>query len=120
MSKELNIAEVFYIKENAKKGAEALAKELNCPVALVEFQLTVAAQEKFEQERAAPEPQNPEPAPAPPPPAPESPLLKAFNRRKEGGVVSMSAAASQLGDELLKGKQKSILETRKDCVTTVR
>lgn len=120
-TKELSAVEIFYIREKIAKGvkAEALAKEIGVPLQAVEKQITLLEQEKFEQERLPPKPEEVAAPPAASPP-PESPLLKAFTRRKEGGVMVMNATASELGDEIMKGKGKSLLESRPDCVTTVR
>jgi hypothetical protein len=106
----LNIVEKIYLEENYKTiEAVKLADDLKRPVAFIQAEILVLQQQNFEQERATQEKKNaPEPAPAPSPPPPESPLLKAFSRRKEGGVVSMNAAAAALGDELDKSRGKKL------------
>jgi hypothetical protein len=119
----LNMAEREFLKENKDKPLETLSAILKRPVAQIEFELQSIKQELFEQE-GKPVANSPEVSstPAPSTPPVDSPLLKTFARRKEGGVVAMTSAAAQMSDEILqrKGSKKNVLHTKKDCVTTVR
>jgi len=119
---ELNMAEKFYLEEHCAESVEKLAEALKRSVAQVQFELNLIEQKKFEQESAPlPNPQIPVKESEVTTCVKESPLLKSFARRKEGGVVVMNAAAAQMSDEISKAqRQKSVLQTRPDCVTRVR
>lgn len=118
----LNLAERAYVSENYAKGVEALAEILKRPKALVEFELNMLEQQRFEQERApVAEPKNAVKPEEVTTVVKDSPLLNSFVRRKEGGIVAINAASSMLSDELGKSQgKKSVLETRPDIVTRVR
>lgn len=126
MSNELNVAEKFWIANHQSKGVDKLAEELKVPKALVEFELNVLKQKEFEQERLAPEELKNPRAPAKDSEVTQcvkddSPLLKSFVRRKEGGICAMSSSAAMLSDEILKkAEKKSLSETRPDCVGKCR
>ncbi len=126
MAEELNMAEKFWIEQNKAQGADKLSEDLKRPKAQIEFELNLLQQKEFEQERVAREElKNPrvpvkdsEVTKCVPD---DSPLLKSFVRRKEGGICAMSSASAQMSDEISKSEaKKSLADSRPDCVTRVR
>jgi hypothetical protein len=92
----LTVADKFFIKENRGKGVDFLAEAIGKRKEFIELEVSLLEQEEFDAKNKPAEEVKQEMYVAPP----ESPLLKNFGRRKERGVVVMTNAASQVGDEL--------------------
>lgn len=114
----LTIQDKFFIEHNKNLGVEELAKIMNRPASQIEDELRILEQKEFEQEKVAVA-ENPEREITTV--KKNSPLFNAFARRKEGGVTIMTGTAAQLSDEIEKERgKKSLLESQKDSLTTVR
>jgi len=118
----LTTVERYFVENNASNmNAEEMAKIMNKPLSQIEDELRVLEQKQFEQEKGALSNLENAPGSSTAPVKKDSPLLKSFARRKEGGVTIMTGSAAQLSDEIEKERpKKTLLESQKDSLTTVR